>query len=52
MNTDQTEFELFVSYARLDNKDGWILAYVEALAEEFRRFTGGREIEEFETLNQ
>jgi hypothetical protein len=38
------EYDLFVSYARLNNEDGWIKSYVEALAEEFRVYTGGREL--------
>ena len=41
------EYDLFVSYARLNNQDGWIKSYVEALAEEFRTFTGGRELKYF-----
>jgi hypothetical protein len=41
------EYDLFVSYARLNNEDGWIKSYVEALAEEFRTFTGDRELKYF-----
>ncbi|MFM8396195.1 MAG: hypothetical protein ACKOAH_00080, partial [Pirellula sp.] len=41
------EYDLFVSYARLNNEDGWIKSYVEALAEEFRVYTGGRELKYF-----
>ena len=47
MPTAPIEYDIFVSYARLDNNDGWIKAYVEALAEQFKLFTGGRELRYF-----
>ena len=39
--------DLFISYARRDNSEGWITRFIEALQEEQRRFTGGREFRVF-----
>jgi tetratricopeptide (TPR) repeat protein len=54
--TDQYDF--FVSYARADNQPaapgqpGWISAFVEALVEQHRSFTGGRELKPFSDLEE
>ena len=37
------QFDFFVSYARADNKTGWVTDFVEALLAEHRRFVGGDE---------
>ena len=39
-------YDLFISYARKDNEGGWVTAFVEALLESHRRFSG-RELEVF-----
>ena len=39
-------YDLFISYARKDNEGGWVSAFVEALLESHRRFSG-RELEVF-----
>ena len=44
---DPDEYDLFVSYARADNTGGWVDGYVDALADEHRAFTGGRELPYF-----
>jgi tetratricopeptide (TPR) repeat protein len=44
MPHDSGEFDFFVSYARADNRDGWITAFVEELLAEHRKFSGGREL--------
>jgi hypothetical protein len=36
------QYDFFVSYARADNRDGWITAFLAALDDEHRRFSGGR----------
>lgn len=42
-----TEYDVFVSYARAENREGWIRYYLDALRDEFRTFTGGRELTYF-----
>ena len=39
-------YDLFISYARKDNEGGWVTAFVEALLESHRRFSG-RELNVF-----
>jgi len=34
------EYDLFVSYARADNREGWIDQFLAALKEEHRKFVG------------
>src|SRR4051812_9666411 len=46
-NGTKDDKDLFVSYARADNRDGWVERFVQALAEERRRLTGGRELSYF-----
>ena len=43
MPLDPDKYDFFVSYARADNRDGWISRFVEELLAEHRKFTGGRE---------
>ena len=40
-------YDLFISYARRDNADGWITQFLAALQAEHRAFTGGREFKVF-----
>ena len=49
MSSDLTEYDIFVSYARTDddNSGYWIQEYVNALKEEYRIFTGGRQLNVF-----
>ena len=47
MSDNQTNYDIFISYARVDNAESWIKAYVDALVAEFRRITGGRELRYF-----
>ena len=47
MSHDSDQFDFFVSYARADDRDGWISAFVETLVEEHRKFTGGRSLTPF-----
>ena len=47
MPRDTDQYDLFVSYSRADDADGWIAAFVAALQEEHRRFTGGRDLAVF-----
>ena len=47
MPRDPDKYDFFVSYARRDNRDGWITRFVEALLEEHRKHTGGRELVPF-----
>ncbi len=47
MTTDLPDYDIFVSYASLDNAEGWIKAYVDALKEEYRTLTGNRELRVF-----
>jgi len=47
MPRDTDQHDLFVSYSRADDADGWIAAFVAALREEHRRFTGGRDLAVF-----
>jgi hypothetical protein len=42
MPPDADGYDLFVSYAREDNRDGWISRFVERLLAEHQRVTGGR----------
>lgn len=44
MAADPDRFDLFVSYARDDNRHGFVTAFLEALQAEHRKFTGGREL--------
>src|SRR5262249_12624111 len=39
--------DLFVSYARADNRSGWIERFLAELAGQFRELTGGRELRWF-----
>jgi len=39
--------DFFVSYASADNRKGWVDAFVAALLDEHKRFSGGRELEPF-----
>jgi hypothetical protein len=39
-------YDLFISYTRVDNKDGFVYAFVQRLQEEYLRFTG-RKLEVF-----
>ena len=41
------QYDFFVSYARMDNAEGWITRFIEALQEEHQSFTGGREFSVF-----
>ena len=47
MPRDPDEYDFFVSYARSDNRDGWITRFVEELLAEHRQFSGGRELTYF-----
>lgn len=47
MPRDPDEYDFFVSYARADNRDGWISGFVEELLAEHRKFTGGRSLVPF-----
>ncbi len=47
MSDNQFNYDIFISYARVDNAEGWIKAYVDALVDEFCRITGGREFHYF-----
>jgi hypothetical protein len=47
MPRDSDLFDFFVSYARADNRDGWISGFVEELLAEHRRFSGGRTLTPF-----
>ena len=38
------EYDVFISYARADNGDGWISTFVDELLAEHRKFSGGREL--------
>jgi len=40
-------YDLFISYARRDNADGWITQFLDALQAEHRAFAGGREFKVF-----
>ena len=39
-----SEYDVFISYAQVDNGDGWIFAFVDELLAEHRKFSGGREL--------
>ncbi len=41
------DYDLFVSYSRADNREGWIERFLDALIEEHREFTGGRALTYF-----
>jgi len=47
MPRDADRYDLFVSYARADDRQGWVSTFLEQLCEEHRRFTGGRTLEVF-----
>ena len=47
MPTHDASFDFFVSYARADNTQGWITAFVEELLAEHRRFAPGRALSPF-----
>ncbi len=47
MPRDPDIYDFFVSYARADNREGWIEQFVRSLVEEHRRFSGGRELKYF-----
>jgi len=36
------QYDFFVSYARKDNRDGWIARFLEQLQDEHRKYSGGR----------
>jgi hypothetical protein len=42
MPPDDDRYDFFVSYAREDNRDGWISRFVERLLAEHQRGTDGR----------
>ena len=42
MPYDTDQFDFFVSYARKDNVDGWISAFIDELLAEHAKFSGGR----------
>ena len=44
MPRDADLYDFFVSYARQDNRHGWISGIVEELLVEHRTFTGGRRL--------
>lgn len=44
MNSEQSAYDLFVSYARADNRDGGIEALVRTIQEEYARFFDGKEL--------
>ncbi|MFB6307162.1 MAG: toll/interleukin-1 receptor domain-containing protein, partial [Flavobacteriales bacterium] len=43
MSSDPDKYDLFVSYAHVDNENGWITEFLDELKEQHREFTGGRE---------
>jgi tetratricopeptide (TPR) repeat protein len=47
MPRDPDRFDFFVSYARADNREGWITAFVEHLLAEHNKFTGRHELTYF-----
>jgi tetratricopeptide (TPR) repeat protein len=47
MPRDPDKYDLFVSYARADNGQGWVTGFVEALLEAHRKFSGGRSLTYF-----
>ncbi len=47
MPRDPDKYDFFVSYARSDNRDGWITAFVDELLTAHRRFSGGHELTYF-----
>jgi hypothetical protein len=47
MPIESDEFDFFVSYARADDGDGWVTAFVEELVLEHQRFSGGRVLTHF-----
>ena len=47
MTRDLSEYDIFVSYASVDNTGGWIRAFVDALEQEYLSFTGDRELRVF-----
>jgi len=47
MQQQDTSYDFFVSYARSDNRDGWLSGFLAALQEEQRNFSGGREFSFF-----
>jgi hypothetical protein len=44
---DLFEYDIFVSYASVDNTGGWIRAFVDALEQEYLSFSGDRELRVF-----
>ncbi|MBI5832255.1 MAG: tetratricopeptide repeat protein [Armatimonadetes bacterium] len=44
-------YDFFVSYARADNRDGWIAAFIDALLAEHRSFAPERELRPFFDLS-
>jgi hypothetical protein len=51
MTRDLSEYDIFVSYASVDNTGGWIRAFVDALEQEYLSFTGDRELRGQRTLS-
>lgn len=51
MPQDPDLHDFFVSYARRDNRDGWISDFVNELRAEHRKFSGGRELVPFFDLD-
>ncbi len=49
---DADQFDVFVSYARDDDRDGWITGFLDELIEAHRRFAGGRELVPFRDREQ
>ena len=38
---DPFEYDVFISYSRADNKDGWVSGLRDAIYEDFREFSTG-----------
>ena len=47
MPTNDPSYDFFVSYARDDNKTGWITQFVEELLAEHQKFAAGRKLQPF-----
>jgi tetratricopeptide (TPR) repeat protein len=47
MPRDTDRYDFFVSYARADNREGWIEQFIKTLLAEHSRFSGGRELTYF-----
>jgi len=47
MPRDPDQFDFFVSYARKDNREGWITGFIEELLDAHRKFSGERQLVPF-----